>query len=220
MECVYRNFIYAKINVISAGPIDGETYGWTSFSFFAMSGAWKWDEYKIPEAEISTEKKTYTIPFGSSGIEFKDITKVLAIGLNVYGSQLSGYLELDNIILHKADGTTEVLENFNKKLPEFDGVASGKLVASFTAIKQIQKNVAGKMFIALQPGKVQATFNSVKSGKATAMLMNSLGQVISKQNINAKTGVNTVELRANYRGPALLIIKQNSQKFTQSLILK
>ena len=50
--------------------------------------------------------------------------------------------------------------------------------------------------------------------------MNSLGQVIAQQNFTANKGMNTVELSSNYRGPAMLMVRQGSQRYMQKVILK
>jgi hypothetical protein len=50
--------------------------------------------------------------------------------------------------------------------------------------------------------------------------MNSLGQVIAQQNFTASKGSNSVDLMSNYRGPAMLIVRQGSQQLVQKVILK
>ena len=50
--------------------------------------------------------------------------------------------------------------------------------------------------------------------------MNTMGQVIDQQNFTANKGANSVELRTNYRGPAMLLVKQGSVQYVQKVILK
>jgi hypothetical protein len=50
--------------------------------------------------------------------------------------------------------------------------------------------------------------------------MNTMGQVIAQQNFTANKGMNRVELSSDYRGPAMLMVRQGSQKFVQKVILK
>jgi hypothetical protein len=76
------------------------------------------------------------------------------------------------------------------------------------------------MFVNVQPGMVTATFSAVKAAPAKAMLMNTMGQVIDQQNFTANKGANSVELRTNYRGPAMLLVKQGSVQYVQKVILK
>ena len=76
------------------------------------------------------------------------------------------------------------------------------------------------MLVSVQSGMVSASFTASKTAPAKAMLMNSLGQVIAQQIFTASKGANQVELRSNYRGPAMLIVKQGSQRYMQKVILK
>ena len=76
------------------------------------------------------------------------------------------------------------------------------------------------MFVNVQPGMVSATFNAAKATRGTATLMNSMGQVIAQQAFEAKAGANEVQLNTNFRGPAILIVKQGSQKNVQKITLR
>ena len=76
------------------------------------------------------------------------------------------------------------------------------------------------MFVSVRPGTVSASFTAAKTAPAKAMLMNSLGQVIAQQNFTASKGSNSVDLMSNYRGPAMLIVRQGSQQLVQKVILK
>ena len=50
--------------------------------------------------------------------------------------------------------------------------------------------------------------------------MNSMGQVISQKNFTANRGMNRVELTSDYRGPAMLVVRQGSQQLVQKIMLK
>jgi hypothetical protein len=76
------------------------------------------------------------------------------------------------------------------------------------------------MLVNVQPGMVSASFTAAKTAPAKATLMNSLGQVIAQQNFTANKGMNSVELSSNYRGPAMLMVRQGSQRYMQKVILK
>ena len=65
-----------------------------------------------------------------------------------------------------------------------------------------------------------ATFTAAKAAPVKAMLMNAMGQVIAQQNFTANKGMNSVELSSNYRGPAMLMVRQGSQRYMQKVILK
>ena len=211
----------ANISVASAGPAGSDQYGWTSVSVFAMTGSsWNWHDYNL---EVTTGSATYKVLFSDFSNDF-DKSVVDAIGINVYGTQLSGTIKMDNLVLLKADGSTEVLNNFDKKLPSIEGIASGELVTSefgtVTAIKSVHTVAAGKLHVNVQQGLVNATFSAAKAGNASAMLVNGLGQVVASQNFAARAGTNSVQLKANFRGPAMLIVKQGSQMFTTKMNIR
>jgi len=50
--------------------------------------------------------------------------------------------------------------------------------------------------------------------------MNTMGQVIAQQSFTANAGMNKVQLSTNFRGPAVLIVKQGSQKNMQKITLR
>lgn len=217
----------AKVNVSSEGPCTGTTskcdnpYAWTSLSLFSMSGSkWKWEDYNFEESDISSAWKTYKVSLDANGLNLADKSSVMAIGLNVYGPQVSGTIEMDNITLYKADGSEVVLENFNKKLPETEGIASGELVASTTAIKRPAARAFGKMSVNVLPGTVNASFVASTSGRASLSLVNSMGQIVSTKAFNASVGTNTVLLETNYRGPGFLVLKQNGNRTTVPVRLR
>lgn len=213
----------AKVNVTSAGPCTGakcNPYAGTSLSLFAMSGSWKWSDYNFEETDISTAWKTYTISLDANGLNLADKADVKAIGLNLYGSQVSGTIEMDNIILHKADGSEVVLENFNKKLPTLEGIASGELVVQTSAIKRPAAKAFGKMLVSVQPGTVNASFVATATGRASLSLVNSNGQIVSSKTFTMNRGTNSVLLETSYRGAGFLILKQNGNRTTVPVRLK
>ncbi len=211
----------ARVNVSSNGPSAGETYGWTSLSLFAMSGSsWGWSDYNIDQSEISSGWKTYTVSLDANGLDLADKSDVKAIGLNVYGTQVSGTVEIDNLVLYKADGSAVVVENFNKKLPDLEGIASGELVLQTSAIKRPAAKAFGKMSVNVQPGTLSASFVASASGRASLSLVNSNGQIVSSKNFTMNRGTNSVLLETNYRGPGFLILKQNGNRTTVPVRLK
>ena len=202
---------------------------WSAVTLFNMSGDWKWNQVELGAiGDFNGTWKNVTVNFesGTPSIDFEDITKVVTIGINVQGEHVSATLELDNITLIGKDGSKTVLMNFdNYKGMKVDGIASGEIVPSTnptsTAIKPVRATVAAsKMLVSVQQGLVNATFTAAQSGMASAKLVNGLGQVIASQNFNANAGSNTIQLKAATRGPAMLIVKQGSQKFMQKVILK
>ncbi len=221
----------------SAGPCLDQTRdgcngnGWASVSLFNMSSEWKWNEVSLGNVSDLGTLKNYKIEFGDGDgqIAFEDASKMNAIGINVYGTQFTGDMYLDNMLLWKADGTADTLESFNKKKPSLEGIAKGELIkanatgdwgASTSAIATTRIAATGKMFVSVRPGTVSATFTATKAAPAKAMLMNAMGQVIAQQNFTASKGTNSVELTSSYRGPAMLIVKQGSQQFVQKINLK
>ena len=222
----------------SAGPCLDQTRdgcndnGWASVSLFNMSSEWKWNEVSLGNVSDLGTLKNYKIEFGDGDgqIAFEDASKMNAIGINVYGTQFTGDMYLDNMLLWKADGTADTLESFNKKKPSLEGIASGELIQANTtgdwgkgstiSICKPKSAAPSKMLVSVRPGTVSATFTAAKAAPVKAMLMNAMGQVIAQQSFTASKGMNSVELTSSYRGPAMLIVKQGSQQFVQKINLK
>ena len=215
-------------------------YAWTSVAMYALSGsANKWTDYnmgsmddfsgilsnvKVP-LQVGTEKDT-------KALNIADPTKVNTWGIDIYATQLVGTIYLNNILLHKADGTIDTLASFDTAPAniETSGIAGkptyiqanakGTGPAMTIAITPVRSAAAFKMLVNVQPGLVNATFTASKASQATVTLMNTMGQVIAQQNFTAHVGANEVQLSTNFRGPAVLIVKQGSQKFAQKINLK
>ena len=206
-------------------------YGWASVSLFNMSGSWDWKELSLGNVSDLTELKNYKIEFGDEDgqLAFTDLAQVNAIGINLYGTQFTGDMYLNNMLLWKADGTADTLQSFDTKKPKLEGIATGELIKanstgdwgkSAIAIAPTRIAANSKMLVNVQSGMVSATFNAAKATRGTATLMNSMGQVIAQQSFEAKAGANEVQLSTNFRGPAILIVKQGSQKNVQKITLR
>jgi hypothetical protein len=193
---------------------------------FMMTGdSWAWFDASILE---QADKDLDADAFQTIQVKWEDfrseptgLNSANAIGLNLYGTQVTGTITFDYIKGIKADGSTEIIDDFDKK-PQLEGTASGKVVAlnGTEAIKAATVAAASKMLVNVQPGMVSASFTAAKTAPAKATLMNSLGQVIAQQNFTANKGMNSVELSSNYRGPAMLMVRQGSQRYMQKVILK
>ena len=208
-----------------AGDGCGE-YGWTSMDLFMMTGSsWAWFDASVLEQADqqldATKFQTFQIKWTDFRTEPTDLNLVNAIGLNLYGTQVTGTITFDYIKGIKADGSTEIIDDFDKK-PQVDGIATAKIVSvsGTSAIKPAAVAATSKMFVNVQYGSVMAQFNAAATAPAKAMLLNSIGQVIAQQNFTASKGMNTVELSSDYRGPAILMVKQGSQRYMQKVILK
>ena len=220
-----------KGEVATAGPCTGASdgcgeYGWTSMDLFMMTGeSWAWfDASVVEQADKDLDAsafQTIQVKWEDFRKEPTDLNSANAIGLNLYGTQVTGTITFDYIKGIKADGSTEIIDDFDKK-PQLEGTASGKIVAlnGTEAIKTATVAAASKMFVNVQPGMVSANFVAAQTAPAKATLLNSLGQVIAQQNFTANKGMNTVELSSNYRGPAMLMVRQGSQRYMQKVILK
>ena len=207
-------------------------YGWASVSLFNMSGSWDWKELSLGNVSDLTTLKNYKIEFGDGDdqLAFTNLSKVNAIGINLYGTQFTGDMYLNNLLLWKADGTVDTLASFDTKKPSLEGIAKGEL------IKANEKGDWGKgtsgicmprvtaratnLHLNVGQGAVTAMFNANKATRGTAMLMNTLGQTIAQTNFNAKAGANEVKLSTNYQGSAVVIIKMGSQKSIQQVKLR
>lgn len=217
-------------NISSEGICTGpkcNDYAGTSLSLFSMSGNWKWKDYNFEESDYKDAGWTQlVVPLSEDGLDLEDKKKVQAIGLNVYGPQLTGTILVDEVRLYKADGTFDVLESFNKKLPEIEGAVEAELIVTpkeaekVASVKQNRVAFTNKLQVTIQRGMISATFTANKTAPATAMLLNSLGQVIAQQSFTANKGVNGIQLNSSAQGPAMLIVKQGSTKYIQKVILK
>ena len=221
-----------KGEVVSAGPCTGASdgcgeYGWTSMDLFMMTGgAWAWfDASVLEQADQQLDAstfQTFQVKWTDFRTEPTGLTSVNAIGLNLYGTQVSGTITIDYIKGIKADGSTEIIDDFDKK-PQLEGTASGKIVAIAGGTSRIcmpSTTAAPKMLVNVQPGSVYATFNASKATHATAMLMNSMGQVIAQKSFDAHAGANEVQLSTSARGAAVLIVKMGSQKSVKQIKLR
>lgn len=223
--------IRMKGSVETAGGCTGESdgcgeYGWASMDLFMMTGSsWAWFDASVLEQADqqldATKFQTFQIKWTDFRTEPTDLNLVNAIGLNLYGTQVTGTITFDYIKGIKADGSTEIIDDFDKK-PQVDGIATAKIVSvsGTSAIKPAAVAATSKMFVNVQYGSVMAQFNAAATAPAKAMLLNSIGQVIAQQNFTASKGMNTVELSSDYRGPAVLMVKQGSQRYMQKVILK
>ncbi len=224
--------IRMKGEVASAGPCTGASdgcgeYGWTSMDLFMMTGsAWAWfDASLLEQADQqldATTFQTFKVLWTDFRTEPTGLNSANAIGLNLYGTQVSGTITVDYIKGIKADGTTEIIDDFDKK-PSTEGTASGKIVAvsgsGSSAIKAVAAKATGLRLNVAQ-GSVTAMFNANRATRGTAMLMNSMGQVIAQKNFNAHVGANEVQLSTSARGAAVLIVKMGSQKSVQQVRLR
>ena len=223
--------IRMKGSVTSAGPCTGAgdgcgEYGWTSMDLFMMTGgSWAWFDASVLEQADqqldATKFQTFQIKWTDFRTTPTGLNSVNAIGLNLYGTQVSGTITIDYIKGIKADGSTEIIDDFDKK-PSTEGTASAKIVAlsGTDAIKPAAVAATSKMLVSVQYGMVMAQFNAATTAPAKAVLMNTMGQTIAQQNFTASKGMNTVELSSDYRGPAVLMVKQGSQRYMQKVILK
>ena len=219
-----------KGSVASAGPCTGTSdgcgdYGWTSMDMFIMTGgSWAWFDAPVMEQadqELTGSFQTFQVKWEDFRNEPTGLNEANAIGLNLYGTQVTGTITFDYIKGIKADGSTEIIDEFDKK-SDLAGTATGKVVAlsGTDAIKPAAVAATSKMLVSVRPGMVSATFTAAKASPAKAMLMNAMGQVIAQQNFTAGKGTNSVNLISNYRGPAMLVIKAGSQQLVQKVMLK
>ena len=227
--------IRLKGSVETAGPCTGAgdgcgDYGWTSMDLFMMTGSsWAWFDAPVME---QANQELDASAFQKIQVKWEDfrstptgLNEANAIGLNLYGTQVTGTITFDYIAGIKADGSTEIIDDFDKK-PGLEGTASGKVVA-LSGTGDIGSNIcmpktaaSSKMLVSVQPGTVTAMFSASKAAPAKATLMNTNGQVISQKTFSASKGMNSFELRSNYRGVAMLVVRQGSQQFMQKVILK
>ncbi len=225
--------ILAKIDLDNA-PLDGVSYGWISVSLFAMSSArYTWSDFNIETDDIVNGSwANYVISLNASGLDLAAKDNVMAFGINIYGTQPSGTVTIDHILLLKADGSADTLANFDKSVTgESEGIiTNAELVTPVIpatvptvgklGIQKASAAVVSKMNVNVQPGLVTAMYTATSAAQGKAMLLNGLGQVVSQQNFSGKVGTNSVQLTTGSRGPAFLIVQQGNQKYTSRINLK
>ncbi len=222
----------------SAGPCLDETRdgcngnGWAYVAVFNMSGGWKWKQVSLGNVTDLGTIKNYKIEFGDGEdkLAIENAAKMDGFGFMLQGTQFTGDMYLDNLLLWKADGTADTLQNFNTKKPDIEGIAKGELIKANdkgdwgadtkSGICMPRAIATTKMQVSVQPGIVNAMFTASKASRGTATLMNTMGQVIAQQSFTANAGMNKVQLSTNFRGPAVLIVKQGSQKNIQQIKLR
>ena len=197
-----------------------------------MSGGWSWKQVSLGNVTDLGTFKNYKVEFGDGAdqLAFENAAKMDGFGFMLQGTQFTGDMYLDNLVLWKADGTTDTLHNFNTKKPDIEGIAKGELVKANdkgdwgadtkSGICMPRAVAASKIHVSVQPGVVNAMFTASKASRGTATLMNTMGQVIAQQSFTANAGMNKVQLSTNFRGPAVLIVKQGSQKNVQQIKLR
>jgi hypothetical protein len=194
---------------------------------FMMTGdSWDWFDASVLE---QADKGLDASKFQTIQVKWEDFRKeptglneANAIGLNLYGTQVTGTITFDYIAGIKADGSIEIIDDFDKK-PGLEGTASGKVVSlsgGSDAIRPVRVASSSKMLVSVQPGMVTAMFSTNKVAPAKALLLNTKGQVIAQQDFTTSKGYNAVELRNSYRGVAMLVVRQGSQQLVQKVILK
>lgn len=231
-----------KGSVASAGPAansDSE-YGWTALEVFMMTGgSWDWFDATVAaqaDQELTAQYQDITVNFADFRKEITGLNEANAIGFNLYGTQVTGTIMMDYVLLNKADGTADTLTNFDTK-PSVEGIVTAKVVEVDAALDAAatptqpttdpgkdaiaaKALVTSNILVHAQHGSVTATFYAQNAVHTTAMLMNSLGQVIAKQDLDAVAGANAITLTTGFRGPAFLVVKQGVNKFVSKVRLK
>ena len=147
-----------KGSVASAGPCTGTSdgcgdYGWTSMDMFIMTGgSWAWFDAPVMEQadqELTGSFQTFQVKWEDFRNEPTGLNEANAIGLNLYGTQVTGTITFDYIKGIKADGSTEIIDDFDKK-SDLAGTATGKVVAlsGTDAIKPAAVAATSKMLVA------------------------------------------------------------------------
>lgn len=218
----------------TVGSVTSSEYGWASVDFFVMSGSsWSWNDYNLIGAEDIPKTNphkftTYTLKFADLKTKgevtgMKDVSNVMAIGLNIYGTQFNGVMAIDDVLLLKADGTADTLESFARNKPEIEGTAVKVELKSATdaaALRTTKRLSSTGLHFSAEHGMLHASFTAVNSGRASVALVNSKGQIVSLKVLNAVPGTNSVSLETNYRGAGFLILKQNSGRTAIPVRLK
>lgn len=235
-----------KGNIKSNGPLTGQQRSCATLAVFMFAPDWAQGELLTDPTKLDDEEyQTFTLKFSDFSQPVSDLTKVSTLGIALFATQPSGQIAINNIKLLKADGTTDMLDDFDELPSQIVGIAKGVIApvetplnganaptnnssssaaptnqsSNSTAIAANSKDIT-TFRVNVMHGSVQAIFNAFQSGKATIALMNSLGQVMAQEITNVKEGANTIQLKTSYRGISFITIKQGSQIYSQKIILK
>lgn len=225
------------------GYVDGtihdvaDNYGYASIDFAIMSGSsWAWNDVHSQELTMGRWGEfKYTLSKNVSDttkaaknqqkLYIENPTSINAFVINLYSLGFEGQILIDNVVLWKADGTTDTLETFNKKLPATEGnVSNTELVATVSNPTKVCgspiKRFSTTLSFTQNANQLNVSFASERSSKGTLVLMNSLGQVIAEKSFNAVKGLNTVSLNTGFRGVAFVQVRQQSSFSTAKVIIK
>ena len=173
---------WTKYNAVSfvmkANVSDG---GWHTLSIFEMSGPtasdYIWSDFNIDNAKLTTSWAEYKLPFGNGGLDFTKPdekgnvglqSNVKSVGLNVYGVNLSGTILVDEVRLYKADGSYDVLYDFNKALPETKGTVSAEHVITESGAASATMVVLATVTPASSNSATPTSSNSNKPGSSNS----------------------------------------------------
>jgi len=214
--------------------VSGSTAGgFFSMDLAVMTGStWDWTDAHFGTLAYD-QWKDYTFTFTSNEAEedkdnqvlyLTDASSVNAFVIQSYMSNFTGNVQVDHILLLKADGSKDTLESFNKMIPETEGaITSTSLVPTSGAPTSILANRADLstgVRVSMQGELLVASFMSTTTGNTSVVLMNALGQPIARESFNASYGQNSISLQTNYTGFGILVIDQGSVQKAVRVLLK
>ncbi len=235
---IVRAFVNGETNYDSAGT---QKYGWVSVSLVTMSKNWTWREGPFGEATMNGWKN-YSIPIGTDTTNKKaivpaDPTKIDFFALQAYSHGYRGTIYLDWIVFKTKSGTSDTLYNFNIAPDAIKGnvidvsvistgdVASDqewktatKKFGSTAVISRAFTNTPNMFRAFAANGKVMAAYTVPSAGAVKATLKNLQGRTIFSRVLNAKAGMNTLAIPANYHGVMILQILQGDKEFSGKVI--
>lgn len=220
-----------EIRAYVSGNTEGS--GFFSMDLAVMTGSeWDWTDAHFGTLAYD-EWKDYRFTFTSNETEedkdnqvlyLTDASSVNAFVIQSYLSNFSGNVQIDHILLLKADGSKDTLESFQKLVPETEGaITSTSLVPTVGGPSSVISNppgLASGIRVSLSGRQLVASFVSTTSGNASVVLMNALGQPIAQKQFNASLGQNEITLQANYSGLGILVVQQGSVQKTARIMLK
>ena len=178
-------------------PCPGNQWAWGSFTLFAMSSNdWDnaWTQVAIGQvADFSGALNTVKVEFGEGDdkLSLVDPKNVNALGILANGTQFNGTMYLNNILLHKANGTVDTLQSFDKTLPdEFGGNAKGILI-------QANADGTGPSTINSSNSAAPASSNSNTNNKPGSSNSTAIATPVIAQNVHFSAEHGTITATFN-----------------------
>lgn len=217
--------------------------GYMNLNIVTMSKDWTWRQASFSSVKMN-EWNNYCVPIGTDTTK-KDVlvpadpTKIDFFAIQAFSRGYRGTIYVDWIVFKSKNGSIDTVYNFNQAVPEEGkgNVESIELIATSKVetdtewktatskypyesgiLSRVSATGHNKFHAFSANRKVMAVYKASNAGKVNVNIKNLQGKTIKSYIINARTGVNTIEIPINYSGVMILQFKQGNQKFTGKVV--